>query len=371
MSIGKVSGKRKVATSVTIAAVCGLSILFMDNYDTIEGFTNNVVKSTSLVKSDSHTNIDKLKNTSDTSNTISKVKEWNIGEKSNDYNLSYNENNEVLLKFSNTQNNTYITKEVPLSYVDGELTNSLSLKFKNINNSISQISFYLQGDEKMLVGSGDNQYMEYFEEKIGDYKLENSNKSDAINMTIDIEESLKELEGHMTNGVRLAMRVESDSDYQDLYDRQGEMILESVEALSIKYGENTLTPWAYTNGYNINNNVVTYENLNDFENISSEVKNYNPRCRYFNLEIKNIDNSVENIVINVYGKNNEVANINIDLTKKSKTDLSFQYDILEYNNKLGNIEKVELLVDSNPYNTITNRSGQLEIVSAYFSSFEK
>lgn len=371
MSIGKVSGKRKVVTAVTIATACGLSILFMENYDTVEGFTNNIVNSTSLVKSDSETKIDEYKNTSDISDSNNIVKEWSIEEKNTDYNLSYNENNKVLLKFSNTQNNTYITKEVPLSYVDGELTNSLSLKFKNINNSISHISFYLQGDEKMLLGSGENQYMEYFEEKIGDYKLEIPNDSDAINMTINIEKSLKALEGHMTNGVRLAMRVESDSNYQDLYDRQGEMILESVEAVSIKYGENTLTPWVYTNGYSINNNVVTYENLSDFENISTEVKNYNPRCRYFNLEVKNIDNSVENIVINIYGKNEEVANINIDLTKKSKTDLSFQYDILEYNNKLGNVEKIELLIDSNPYNTITNRSGQLEIVSAYFSSFEK
>lgn len=111
--------------------------------------------------------------------------------------------------------------------------------------------------------------------------------------------------------------------YKDSYDRVGELVLQSIECISVKYGENTFTPWEVNGGYTIYNGVVTYDGVSDFENISSYIKNYNYKCRYLNLEIRNIDKSAENLVINVYGTNNEVANINIDFNKYSKNNINF------------------------------------------------
>ena len=86
-----------------------------------------------------------------------------------------------------------------------------------------------------------------------------------------------------------------------------------------------------------------------------------------NLEFKNIDRSVENVTINVYGVNGEVATMTTELNDYKKNFISVQYDLLEYNPKIGRVYKVELLIDSNPYLEQSNRQGSLEIISISFS----
>lgn len=375
MSIGNISKKRKAYIILTILVAFGFSIFLIRNYEFIDDFKKNLSYAQTMQKEESQNILIKeevgiLEKESDTKNTTKEIKGWSISNSSKEYSLTYNENDELLLHFENTDTNGTIIKEIPLSYINGKLINSLSIKFRNINNSVSHISFYLQGDEKMLINNEENRYMEYFEEKIGEFNV-GDYESGMINMVIDIEDALTSLEGHMKNGLKLAMRVESDYNYENDYDRKGEMIIESIEPLMMDYAENSFTPWVSSGSYNIDKNKITYSNTNDFDNISTKVKNYNYKCKYLNLELKSIDKSVENIVVNVYGQNNEVANINIDLNKKSKINYNLSYNLLEYNNKLGNVERIELLIDSSPYKNISNKKGELEIISMYFSASKK
>lgn len=49
--------------------------------------------------------------------------------------------------------------------------------------------------------------MEYYSEKIGEYKLEDLNSSNEVNLTLDIKSAIKSLEGHMVNGARVSMYI--------------------------------------------------------------------------------------------------------------------------------------------------------------------
>lgn len=273
----------------------------------------------------------------------------------------------VSINFSRVMKYGYVYKKIPLTLTEGNLTNAIAMKFENMDLNVESIVFYLRGDQKLLLGEGEKSQKQYYEEKIGEYHV---GSSQMVELVLDIGEALENLEGHMDEGISLIMMIDSNPVSLESHERS--LIFYEITPINITYANNTIRPFNSTGSYNVsqteNRTLISYDWVSDFENIYASVINYQDICRYFNLELKNINHSVENITINVYGQSGEIAMITADLTKYSKELISLSYDLLEYNNKLGRVSKIELLIDSNPYLSQTNREGNLEIVSMYFSA---
>lgn len=279
------------------------------------------------------------------------------------------DNNSLYIQYKNPLNYEFISTQIPLTLTEGYITNLLSIKFENIKLSVEHITFYLQGDVRRVLEGNDKEYNDYYRIKIGEY---NVGTSEHIQLSFDIFDALSQLEGKMNEGVSLVMLIDSDPSYT-YHDQEGELIISDITPVRVEYANNTVRPWQTNGGYELIQNEkttkVNYNGLENFESISTLIVNHQEICSVLNLEIKNIEYSVENITINVYGRNNEVVNIPIDLTKYSRDTLSLHYDLKEYNSKLGGVDKVELLIDSNPYKYQSNRKGSLEIISLYFTRF--
>ncbi len=258
----------------------------------------------------------------------------------------------------------YVSTLFPLTLSEGELTNGVAIKFENVDLSVERISFYLQGDVKLLL---EDESPVYYREKIGEYVR---GSSSLVQMSFDIIEALDGLAGHMDGGISLVMMIDSDASYS--YENlAGSLVVYDLTPIKVSYANNTIRPWQVSGGYEIVQDgyqmTVMYNEVENFEHVSALVVNHQELCHMLNLEFKNIDRSVENVTINVYGVNGEVATMTTELNDYKKNFISVQYDLLEYNPKIGRVYKVELLIDSNPYLEQSNRQGSLEIISISFS----
>lgn len=375
MNLGKVSLKRKLISLLTVF------LLFVPSCLLIFGDTESI-KQYTLTKSSKVSNT-KANDETQTSNSEVNAaynqdltnEDWSYGDTHNGYTLTNLSNINTQVKLKNAEKYSYISKYIPLSYYNGSLPNTLALDFVNVDSSISHISFYLQGDPKMLLDSGYDTYYEYYRMKIGEYILQPNSTGDTVNLTFDITTAMKELEGHLDTGAKLVMLIESDPQASNSYDGNGELLIKNCMPTFINYANNTISTWSASDNYNIthtpNYTSIEYKNLNDFDYICSYVYNHSSISNILNLELKNIDKSVENITINVYDNSGKVANIPVDLTKYSKEYIHLKYDLQKYNNQLSTVNKIELLIDSNPYKETKNREGNLQLYSVYFSSDRK
>lgn len=372
MNLGKVSLRRKLISLLTVFLLFVPSCLFIfSDTEVIKQYTENTQKKLST-NSESNTN-DTDKDATYLLNET--IEDWTYGDTKNGYTLTQLSNLSTKVSLKNTEKYSYISKYIPLSYYNKNLPNTLALDFVNINHSISHISFYLQGDPKMLLDSGYDTYYEYYRVKIGEYTLEENYTSDTINLTFDITIAIKELEGHLDTGAKLVMLIESDPQASTSYDGNGELLIKNCMPTFINYGNNTLSTWSASDNYNLKTSVnyitIDYKNTNDFDYICSYVYNHSPISNIINLELKNINHSVENITINIYDISGKVANIPVDLTKYPKEYIHLQYNLQKYNNQINIVNKIELLIDSNPYKETSNKEGTLQLHSVYFSSDRK
>lgn len=273
-----------------------------------------------------------------------------------------------LVSFERVKPYAYIAKQIPLSYTNGQLTNAVSLSFQNIGKSVARIDFYLQGDPEMLIGQSDNSYLEYYREKIGTYTPGGSDET--VNLTLDVFAAIENLKGHMIHGVKLVMLIESSPDAQGC-DGKGELLLYYANGITVSYPNNTLRPWASTGHYTIdtgqNDTVVRYSQLSDYDAVEAGVINQQKNCGVFHLELNNIDRSAESITIRVWDKDGRTATMHASLKNKAAI-VSLKYNLADDNPELGQVSKIALYIDSDPYYATSDKSGSLEIVSAYFAA---
>jgi len=130
------------------------------------------------------------------------------------------------ISFDSSKNETTITtpsKVTDYSYCQSPIAyeenlNNLMFKFKNVDNSVTNIKFMLRGDvsEHVDVGPGvEYAYDLYFEKEIYTYDFYKENEVSAdeegnITLNIDVTEAINYLKDHIEGGLRLVLFIETD-----------------------------------------------------------------------------------------------------------------------------------------------------------------
>lgn len=152
---------------------------------------------------------------------------WKTDENYTTYDIDNSSEFKTKVSFDNTIPFEYIERELVMYKSGDRLPNALTMTFNNIGNSVSHMTLCLEGDPKYKLNNGDDNYTQYYQEKIGEYDLDRDVElmsSDSMkNITLDISNEIKALEDYISEGLRLVVYIESDSNDIEKFDGVGEM----------------------------------------------------------------------------------------------------------------------------------------------------